>query len=41
MISGIGIDLVEIERMQHALERHGDRFAKRILADSEWSEFLA
>lgn len=40
MISGIGIDLVEIERMQHALERHGDRFAKRILADSEWSEFL-
>lgn len=39
MIRGIGIDLVEIERLQHALERHGDRFARRILAEQEWSEF--
>jgi holo-[acyl-carrier protein] synthase len=39
MIRGVGIDLVEIERLQHALERHGDRFARRILAEQEWSEF--
>jgi holo-[acyl-carrier protein] synthase len=41
MIRGIGMDLVEIERLQQALDRHGDRFAKRILTTSEWSEFSA
>ena len=35
MVYGIGIDLVRIVRMDRAIERHGDRFAQRILADDE------
>ena len=41
MIFGIGTDIVAIERVQRALTRHGERFAKRILADSEWPGFVA
>lgn len=39
MILGIGIDLVEIPRIEAALERHGERFAQRILADVEYARF--
>ena len=39
MIFGIGTDIVAIERIAAGLERHGDRFARRILADSEWPGF--
>lgn len=35
MIFGIGIDLVRISRIETALERHGRRFAERILSDPE------
>ena len=35
MIAGIGIDLVEIERVAAVLERHGDAFLRRILHPSE------
>jgi holo-[acyl-carrier protein] synthase len=35
MIFGIGTDIVRIERMREALERHGDKFAERILSESE------
>ena len=35
MIHGIGTDLVQLRRMREALERHGERFALRILAASE------
>ncbi|MSQ72975.1 MAG: holo-ACP synthase [Betaproteobacteria bacterium] len=35
MILGIGTDLCEIVRIQRALERYGDRFARRILMDAE------
>lgn len=35
MIHGIGTDLVQLRRMRAALERHGERFALRILAASE------
>ena len=35
MISGIGTDIVSIARIRRALERHGERFARRILADDE------
>ena len=34
MILSSGIDLIEIERIQKALDRHGDRFLERIF--SEW-----
>lgn len=35
MIVGLGIDLVEIPRIQAIHARHGERFAKRILTDAE------
>lgn len=35
MIHGIGADIVRIERVQRVLERHGERFAQRVLAPSE------
>jgi holo-[acyl-carrier protein] synthase len=40
MIFGIGTDIVEVSRIEQALERHGDAFARRILTDEEYSEFL-
>ncbi len=35
MIVGIGIDLVEIERMAEALARHAGRFAQRVFLPDE------
>jgi holo-[acyl-carrier protein] synthase len=35
MIVGLGIDLVEIPRIQSIYARHKDRFAKRILTNAE------
>lgn len=40
MLHGIGADLVSIARMSDAMMRHGERFAARILAPSEFDEFL-
>jgi holo-[acyl-carrier protein] synthase len=39
MILGIGTDLVEISRIESALARFGERFAQRILSDSEFLEY--
>jgi holo-[acyl-carrier protein] synthase len=41
MIFGVGTDVVEIERIQKALERFGDKFAKRILCEPELRRFHA
>ena len=41
MIFGIGTDIVRIARMRQDLERYGERFAERILADDELAEFRA
>lgn len=41
MIYGIGIDLVRIARIEAALERHGRRFAERILSDHELTAYDA
>jgi len=41
MIVGIGTDLVEIARVELALERHGDRFARKILVPREYERFAA
>jgi holo-[acyl-carrier protein] synthase len=41
VIYGIGQDVVEIERMERAWQRHGERFARRILAACEWQAFAA
>lgn len=35
MIKGVGVDLVTVSRIQKVHERHGERFARRILGDSE------
>jgi holo-[acyl-carrier protein] synthase len=39
MIFGIGTDIVEVSRIEAALQRHGDAFARRILTDDEWDVF--
>jgi holo-[acyl-carrier protein] synthase len=39
MILGIGTDLCEIRRIERALERFGERFARRILVESELAVF--
>jgi holo-[acyl-carrier protein] synthase len=40
VIHGIGIDLVEIDRIAQACARHGDRFAQRILGDDELQRYF-
>ena len=35
MIIGLGSDLVDIRRIERALERHGDRFALRVFTEVE------
>ena len=39
MIYGIGTDVVDPARIARSLERHGEQFARRILTDTEWSEY--
>ncbi|HJT82516.1 MAG TPA: holo-ACP synthase [Chthoniobacterales bacterium] len=34
-VIGIGVDLVECERIQHSLDRFGDRFLRRVFTDGE------
>lgn len=34
-ILGIGIDLIEVERISGAMERHGDRFLERLFTKKE------
>ncbi len=41
MIYGVGTDVVEIERIEKALERWGERFAERVLCDPELRRFRA
>ena len=41
MVHGIGTDICDVRRIQAAWERHGERFARRILADGELATFHA
>ena len=41
MIYGIGTDICDIRRIRASLERHGDRFAEKILSDVELSTWRA
>jgi holo-[acyl-carrier protein] synthase len=41
VIHGIGTDIVRVDRIGASLARHGERFAARILAPSERTEFVA
>ena len=39
MIYGIGIDVVEPQRVAHLLEKYGERFARRVLTEREWPRY--
>jgi holo-[acyl-carrier protein] synthase len=41
MIHGIGTDLCDVRRIQAAIDRHGMRFAQRILSPSELATYEA
>ena len=40
MIFGIGTDIVRVARMQQSLDKHGERFARRILTEHELAGYL-
>ena len=39
MIYGIGTDIVRVARMQQNIDKHGERFAARILTEQELTEY--
>ena len=39
MIFGIGTDICDVRRIRASVERHGERFAKKILSDREMTTF--
>jgi holo-[acyl-carrier-protein] synthase len=41
MIYGIGTDICDIRRIRASLERHGERFAQKILSDAELNTWQA
>jgi holo-[acyl-carrier protein] synthase len=41
MIYGIGVDLIEIARIEAAYARFGERFARRVLTDRELERYHA
>jgi len=41
MIFGVGTDVVEIQRIEKAIARWGERFPRKILVDSEMKRFGA
>ncbi len=40
-IFGIGIDIVQIDRVSSSIHRHGDAFAKKILHPNEFKKYAA
>jgi holo-[acyl-carrier protein] synthase len=40
MLHGIGVDIVEIDRFRKIITRHGDKFAKKVLAVNEYDIYL-
>ncbi len=39
MIYGIGTDICDVRRIRASLDRHGERFAHRILSDAELAQW--
>ena len=39
MVKGVGTDIIKIARITHALQKHGERFAARILTPDEMVRF--
>jgi len=40
VIYGIGIDVIEPQRVARLLEKYGERFARRVLTPIEWPGYL-
>ena len=41
MIYGIGTDICDIRRIRASLEKHGERFAQKVLSDAEMQTYRA
>jgi holo-[acyl-carrier protein] synthase len=41
MIYGIGTDICDVRRIYASLNRHGERFAKKVLSDGEFATWQA
>ena len=41
MIYGVGTDICDVRRIRASLERHGERFARRVLSDVELATWKA
>ena len=41
MIHGIGTDICDVRRIRESLQRHGERFAKRVLSEGEMAVWKA
>ena len=41
MIYGIGTDICDVRRIRDSLQRHGERFARRVLSDFEFQTWKA
>ncbi len=41
MIQGIGTDVCDVRRIRASLDRHGERFARRILSEAEFRTWQA
>ena len=41
MIFGIGTDICDVRRIRASLERHGERFARKVLAEGEFVTWKA
>ena len=41
MIYGIGTDICDVRRIRASLERHGERFARKILSEAEFATWQA
>lgn len=39
MIYGIGVDVLEPQRVERLLQLYGERFARRVLTEEEWSTY--
>ena len=39
MIAGLGVDIIETERIGQALDRYGARFTRRLLSKAEWEDW--
>jgi holo-[acyl-carrier protein] synthase len=41
MIYGIGTDVCDVRRIRASLQRHGERFARKVLSDAEFTVWQA